>query len=415
MTEPRAGASAGWRVVVALSIGYIGLYLCRKNLSVAIPLLQTEFHASKEEVGAVASAGTLAYAIGKVVNGAIVDRIGGRIGFIGSLLLVALFGAAGAFSPTLGVLSIVYGLNRFAGAGGWPAMVKLVPSWFGVTRSATVFALMSLSYVLGGVAAVLFARQVVASVGGWRAVMGVPAIALLVITVVTSFWVRAGNIREDPSSDVSSVEKSRWRDVKDLLKQPRFLLACAVSFDVTLMRESLNVWAVDFLTVAQGKNASVASAALHSVGFDLAGAVAIIVNGVLYDRVDPRRRGVLMAANLILLAAALFILPLAGEKSLLLSAALIGLVGLLVYGPYSLLSGVIAVETGGHRTAATASGVIDAIGYFAAILAGVALGRLIDIGGYSLGFRALAGITLLATVLALGLRGGTDSRLPRSS
>lgn len=398
-------------MVAALSIGYIGLYLCRKNLSVAIPLLQTEFGATKEEVGAVASVGTLAYAVGKLVNGWIVDRVGGRTGFIGSLLLVSVFGAAGAFSPTLGALSIIYGLNRFAGAGGWPAMVKLIPSWFGVARSATVFALMSLSYVFGGVAAVLFARQVVASGGGWRAVMGLPAIALLVITVITSFWIRAGDVREDPNS-VSNPEVGRWKDLKALLMQPRFLLACAVSFDVTLMRESLNVWAVDFLTVAQGKNASVASAALHSVGFDLAGAVAIIVNGVLYDRFDPRHRGLLMAGNLILLALALFFLPAAGEKSLLLSAALIGLVGLLVYGPYSLLSGVIAVETGGHRVAATASGVIDGVGYFAAILAGAALGKLLDIGGYSLGFRALAGVTLLAAVLSLGLRGGTDARQP---
>jgi sugar phosphate permease len=227
--------------------------------------------------------------------------------------------------------------------------------------------------------------------------------------VAVSFWVRAGDVREDPTNPSSS-ETGRWQDLKALVKQPRFLLACAVSFDVTLMRESLNVWAVDFLTVAQGKNASVASAALHSIGFDLAGAVAIIVNGVLYDRVDPRRRGILMAANLILLALALFLLPMAGEKSLLLSAALIGLVGLLVYGPFSLLSGVIAVETGGHRVAATASGVIDAVGYFAAILAGVALGKLLDIGGYSLGFRALAGVTLLATLLSLGLRGGPDTR-----
>lgn len=405
--------SGGWRVVAALSIGYIGVYLCRKNLSVAIPLLQTSFDASKEEVGAIASAGTLAYAVGKIVNGAIVDRTGGRMGFIGSMSLVALFGAAGAFSPTLGMLAIVYALNRFAGAGGWPAMVKLVPSWFGVTRSATVFAVMSLSYVLGGVAAVLFARQVVAGGGGWRAVMGIPAIALVVIIILTSYFVRSGDVRELPAGDGAPVKTSRWLDMKALLKQPRFLLACAVSFDVTLMRESLNVWAVDFLTVAQGKNASVASAALHSVGFDLAGAVAILVNGVLYDRVNPRHRGYLMAGNLALLALALFALPLAGEKSLLLSAALIGLVGLLVYGPFSLLSGVIAVETGGHRSAATASGVIDAVGYFAAILAGVALGRLLDIGGYPLGFRVLAGVTILATFLSLGLRGGTDSRQPQ--
>ncbi len=406
MTASTTGARAGWRVVAALSIGYIGVYLCRKNLSVAIPMLQTSFDASKEAVGGVASAGTLAYAIGKLVNGPVVDRIGGRAGFLGALTLVAVFGAAGAFSPTLGILSLAYGFNRFAGSGGWPSMVKLIPSWFGVARSATVFAVLSLSYVLGGVAAILFARQIVSGGGGWRAVMGLPSLALVVIVIVTSFWIRPGEVKDELDGE----KPTRWHDFKQLAKQPRFLLACAVSFDVTLLRESLNVWAVDFLTVVQGEHASVASAALHSVGFDLAGAVAILINGLLYDRVRPRHRGLLMALNLALLAVALFVLPTVGQKSLLLSAGLIGLVGLLVYGPFSLLSGVIAVETGGHRTAATAAGVIDGVGYFAAILAGVALGKLLDIGGYTLGFRVLAGVTVLATFVSLGLTGGPDGR-----
>src|SRR5690242_17874218 len=90
---------AGWRVVVALIVSYIGIYLCRKNLSVAVPLLQTAFGATKARVGAIASVGTLTYAVGKVVNGPIVDRLGGRRGLLLSLLAVGLFGAAGALAP----------------------------------------------------------------------------------------------------------------------------------------------------------------------------------------------------------------------------------------------------------------------------------------------------------------------------
>jgi sugar phosphate permease len=33
--------SRRWRVVAALGAGYVGIYLCRKNLAVAIPLLQS--------------------------------------------------------------------------------------------------------------------------------------------------------------------------------------------------------------------------------------------------------------------------------------------------------------------------------------------------------------------------------------
>jgi sugar phosphate permease len=81
-----------------------------------------------------------------------------------------------------------------------------------------------------------------------------------------------------------------------------------------------------------------------------------------------------------------------------------------VYGPYSLLAGVLAVESGGAKLAATSAGIIDGIGYVAATLAGSTLGYLLDVGGYSLGFRALAAVTAAAAAIALGLRGGQDAR-----
>jgi sugar phosphate permease len=83
---------------------------------------------------------------------------------------------------------------------------------------------------------------------------------------------------------------------------------------------------------------------------------------------------------------------------------LVGIVGLLVYGPYSLLSGVLAVESGGAALAATAANVIDGVGYVGAILAGATLGTLLDRGGYSLGFGVLACLTGVSAFLALGLR-----------
>ena len=126
-----ASSAARWRVMAALGLGYVGVYLCRKNLAVAVPLLQNALGATKEQVGGIASAGTFAYAIGKLMNGFIVDRLGGRKGYLLSLGAVAVFGAAGAFAPGIGALMIVYGLNRFAGSAAWSAMVKLVPTWSG--------------------------------------------------------------------------------------------------------------------------------------------------------------------------------------------------------------------------------------------------------------------------------------------
>jgi sugar phosphate permease len=399
-SEP--SSAAGWRVMAALGVGYVGVYLCRKNLAVALPLLQDALGASKEQVGRIASAGTFAYAIGKLMNGLVVDHLGGRRGYLLSLGAVALFGAAGAFAPGIGALMIVYGLNRFAGSAAWSAMVKLVPTWFGTARTATALGILSLSYVAGGVAATLLARQIVASGGGWRAVMGLPSLVLALVAVVCAGFVRAGDIRPTLGPDADGSHPT-WPTVRALLRRPQFLIACALSFTVTLMRESFNTWSVDFLTSIQTGPRSVATAALHSVGFDGAGACAILATGLAYDRISPANRRWLMAATLALLAGVIGVLP-RTTGSPVAGAVLVGAVGLLVYGPYSLLSGVLAVESGGAQLAATAAGVIDGVGYLAAILAGAALGRVLDLGGYPLGFGILSAVTAVSAVLALALR-----------
>jgi sugar phosphate permease len=79
-------------------------------------------------------------------------------------------------------------------------------------------------------------------------------------------------------------------------------------------------------------------------------------------------------------------------------------VGLLVYGPYSLLAGVLAVESGGVALAASASGVIDAVGYGAGVLSGEVLGRIVDAGGYRLGFGCLAALAAISAVCASRLQ-----------
>jgi sugar phosphate permease len=402
---PSGGANLGrpgWIVVAALMAGYIGIYVCRKNLAVAVPLLQDAFGASKEEVGRIASAGALAYAAGKLILGPAVDRIGGRAGFLLSMVAVALFGAAGAFVPGIALLTVAYGLNRFAGAAGWGAMLKLVPTWFRASRAGTAIGVMSLSYVLGGIAATLLARQIVAAGGGWRAVMGLPSIATVVIAIPCILLVRRGPLHAEPAA-AKAPDNRGVAEYISLFRRPQFLVVIALSFTITLMRESFTTWSVDFLTSIQGATKSVATAALQSIGFDIAGGVAILVTGTAYDRVAPSRRRFFISGTLVL-----FILPGAALASPAFGVALIGLVGLLVYGPYSLLAGVLAVESGGAKMAATAAGIIDGVGYLAGALAGSTLGLLLDKGGYSLGFRALAGVTAVAAVIALGLRRGQE-------
>jgi sugar phosphate permease len=408
-TKPQSGMTA-WQpgtLLGLLIIGYIGVYLCRRNLSVAIPLIQEHFDVSRTEIGFVASISTIVYAFGKLVGGPIVDRIGGRPGFLISLALVAAFTLLGAFAPSIGVLAILYSANRFAGSTSWGAMVKLVPEWFSYKKLAMALAILSLSYVAGGGIATLFGGMIVELGGGWRAVMGVPSLVLFALVVFCWFILPRQPIRqEQPALTELREEPFQYRKIFVLFTNRQFLVVCALSFSLTLLRETFGVWTVDFLYTQTGPDTSLGSAAFFSTLFDAFGVVSILLMGWIYHRVSPAQRGWLLAAILVCLGLLLCALPIMAGQGVWVLAISVGGIGLLVYGPYSLLAGVLAVEVKGKGYAATVAGLVDAAGYLAGVLSGFAFGYLIDQHGYSAGFQLMGLLMFLSAFLCLFLYPG---------
>ena len=392
--------SKAWLFVGTLVLGYIGIYLCRKNLSVAVPLIQEAFKVGKAEVGVVASVSTVAYLAGKILLCPLVDRVGGRTGFLSALLLVALFGALGALAPSLFALTVVYSFNRFFGAAGWGAMVKLVPDWFPARSMAVAMGVLSLSFVLGGVLASMLAGVIVKQFHTWQVVMGLPSIVLLVFVGISALILpkrSASKAKEQKAGEA----KTAWKSYFRLFANGQFLVVCALSFTLTLMRETFNTWTVDYLHTLEGGNATITEAAFLSTLFDGLGVVGILGMGWLYGRLQPGARRWTLCGILVALGGVLLSLPALGAMGIVWAAAAVGVVGLLVYGPYSLLAGVLSVEVQGKEQAATVSGLVDAAGYLAGVVSGWGFGRLVDLYGYDTGMRTLALLMALSGGLCL--------------
>lgn len=398
---PVSGSPRAWGLLALLVVGYVGVYLCRKNLSVAVPLLVTEFGATREEVGRIASAGTLAYAFGKLLLTPWVDRLGSRNSFLAALSLVSVFGALSALSPSLAILGVAYSCNRLGGSVAWAAMVKQATPWFGPAHLPFALGVLSLSYVFGGAAAVGLAGLVAEASGqSWRAMMLVPAMALLALLLAARQF-----IPRDELADSGTRDSSGWRTGTSLflgLALDRgFWVICALSFSLTLVRETFNDWTVDFIKSEAGPGVSLQLASFLSLPFDLCGASGIVITGALLGRLKLRHQRWLLAGNLFLLAASLYLLTKASSLGLPWVVFLVGLVGFCGLGPYSLLAGYFSVQLRGPAVAGTISGVIDSVGYFAGVLAGSGFGWVIDRGGYRMGFGLLAVLALVSMLLAL--------------
>jgi MFS transporter, ACS family, hexuronate transporter len=157
-----------WWIAAILFASSVINYVDRQTLSVLAPVLRDRFGMSNTDYSHVVFAFLLAYMLGQVGSGRLIDRLGTRFGFTctmafwsGAAMLHSLAGSTGA----LGVCRFLLGLGE---AGNWPGAVKAVSEWFPRKERAFATGIANAGSTLGAV----LAPPVVAWIAlgwGWRA------------------------------------------------------------------------------------------------------------------------------------------------------------------------------------------------------------------------------------------------------
>lgn len=410
-----------------LLVGYVGYYLCRSNLSIAQPSILAEFGPAgwdKKTLGTIISVGTIVYALGKITNGYLADVFSSRRMFLAGMLGSALCTIAFGLGNSFGVFLVAWSFNRFVQSAGWGALVKLASRWFPVERHGLVMAILCLSYLPGDGLARIFLSFTLAQfeqagspaagdgVIPWRGMFFVAAAVLVLLTFAS--WL----LLKDSPRDVDAEEprpnpKNVYGDVAaasapvglvavlaPLLRSGSFWLVLYMSLGLTLVRETFNSWTPTYLHEACGLSRS--QAGMSSAIVPMIGGISAIAAGLMADRLAQRGRGVIMFASLTCMSLALGLLarvPAGSEAWIPLTymcAAYFFLIG-----PYTFLTGVISLDFGGKRGAATAAGLTDAAGYLGGALSGRWIGGIAQDQGWTPAFAVLAVSGFLTAAAAL--------------
>lgn len=404
-----------WQYITMATLftGYAGYYICRSNLSVANPLILTEFKdvgINKEAIGRVASAGVLFYALGKITNGLLADFVGGRLLFIGGMVASVLCTVAFGLSAGLAAFTVIWAINRYVQSGGWVSLVKVSSRWFPLRRYATIMGVLSMSYLLGDAFARGYLGLFLKAGFGWRGLFFIAAGTVGVIAVV-SLCTLKGSPQEvglqEPNANAANVYGDTGnvpvppgflKLIGPLLASPVFWICATLNFGLTLIRETFNFWSPTFLAEVTG--ASNSGAAIGSMVFPLVGAASALSAGALSDRFDGRHGRVIFPA-IVLLTAALCVLAFVNmSNKYYLALLLLSLVSFFLIAPYSFLSGVIAMDLGGKKGSSTAAGLLDSAGYLGAYLSGQGIGKIADEYGWSTAFGFLAGVCGITAIVA---------------
>ncbi|WP_411273489.1 MFS transporter [Daejeonella sp.] len=105
-------------------------YLDRQVISLLKPTLEKEFNWSESDYSNIVIAFTLAYAIGMLGVGRIIDKVGTKLGYAASLILWSIASILHAFATSTFSFAAYRAMLGVSEAGNFPAAIKTVAEWF---------------------------------------------------------------------------------------------------------------------------------------------------------------------------------------------------------------------------------------------------------------------------------------------
>jgi len=388
------------KIFVIAWITYALFYLARANLSIALPGIMDEYGYTKTMLGSVGSALFATYAIGQFINGQLGDKFGARKLVTIGIIVSALANIAFGFTTTIFMMILLWAINGYFQATGWPLNVKTLANWFSINERGKIAGLYGSCYQVGNALSWLLAGYL-AETHGWRFVFWIPALIFGVSSILYYF-----GIRNSPESiGLPSVEEHVKQSTLGRLKKKTTLGRSAkkpldeehLGFGFTLRRTFANprmwvigiafmfldvvrygffVWAPTFLFEVQG--AEISTAAYKTMVIPIAGSLGAISAGWATQKYFGSRRAPIVAVMLACLGSLAWLYPKIPVDNWVLGLVCLAAIGYFTYGPHVTMVAAIPMDFGTRKGASSATGFIDGLGYVGAALAGVVSGWLID-------------------------------------
>lgn len=401
-----------------LGMSYAFLYMARYNLNVSKNALGSLM--SKSDFGLIFGAGTIVYGLSFLINGPLVDKIGGKKGIIiaalgsclanismGVLTFLLLKGKLDGVNIVV-AYSVLYALNMFFQSYGAVSIIKVKAYWFHVRERGIFGAIFGTLISFGvyfafdwGQAIVdaskahltsptffqrtiqtLFALDTGTTDAVWL-VFFIPAV-ILVFWALIDMWLLKdspahANFEDFDTHDASSGEMDRDFTVGELLKRiftnPVMLTIALVEFTSGVLRNGILQW---YFIFAHEVKQPGAEFFLKHWGLLLCvtGIMGGFAAGLMSDKIFHSRRGPPAA----ILNGVMFVAAVIMALNLFTSPPTVGacaiIISLAVIGVHSIMSGTAAADFGGRRATATASGIVDGCVYLGSGLQSVCLGYL---------------------------------------
>jgi ACS family hexuronate transporter-like MFS transporter len=165
--DGRHASNARWIICGLLFFAATVNYADRQVIGILKPTLQSQLHWSETDYGHIIAAFQLAYALGYLLVGRLMDRIGSYRGFSLAVVFWSLAEMAHAFARSVFGFGIARSALGLGEGGSFPASMKTVADWFPENERALATGIFNAGTDIGAVVAPLTVPWITLRYG-WR-------------------------------------------------------------------------------------------------------------------------------------------------------------------------------------------------------------------------------------------------------
>jgi len=401
------------RVFISLWITYSTFYLCRVNISIAVPGIMKEFDYTKTALGIIMTCLFFTYALGQFINGQLGDKFGARKFVSFGLLISGGLNIIFGFTSTITAMMIVWGLNGYFQSMGWAPSVKTVANWFPQEKRGKMGGLLGTSYQIGNAYSWALVGFIVGLLG-WRWAFWLPGIIVIISAI--HWFIRGRNAPEEVGLATIEEEAEGKNDIYEIredyhlgfsrtlsivLKNPAIWVVALTLFCLNIVRYGFMSWVPTYMFEVQ--KVAISTAAYKAIAIPMAGSLGAIFAGWITDAFFYSKRAPVAMVMLMLLGIFAWLFSCIPTDRLALSFICLLMIGFMTYGPHILIVGSIPMDYASRKAASSATGFIDCMGYVGAAFAGVGSGWLIDNYGWNASFYFWAAGAFIAAILMASL------------
>ena len=303
-----------WRIVALLFFATTINYIDRQVIGILKPFISSDLGWTESDYGHIVTAFQIAYALGLLMTGRFLDKLGTRFGYLWAVIVWSVAAMAHAIARGVGSFALARAILGIGESANFPAAVKSVAEWFPKKERAFATGLFNSGSTVGAIIAPIIVSGVTL-VLGWRwAFIVTGALGFVWIIFWIAFYHAPSKhpklsateyeyIHQDTDNSISD-QNMRWTE---LLRHKQTFVLCTTRFISDWIWWFFLFWVPDFLNKTQHIN--IKELVLPLIIIYAVSSVGGIGGGWISSQFIKSGKGIDFSRKTAILICALWVLP----------------------------------------------------------------------------------------------------------